>query len=1122
MTTEHSYSWLEDPQVFSINRINAHSDHKYFANEKEAKNYFDSIGIDIVENAKNVKSLNITSDEDNANFYSDLMSKVHGQFAFKHKQVNAEEFDPRTYVSSFVQSLNGSWKFKYAPNLDSIPSEFFKKDFNTDNFDDILVPGHIQTQGYDKIHYTNTAYPWDGVEYLRPPQVAHDNPVANYVKEFKLNDNLKNCRKTILSFQGAESAIYVWLNGHFVGYSEDSFTPADFDITPYLKQDNNKLAVQVFKRCSGSWLEDQDFWRFSGIFREVLLFGIPEVHVGDLKLTNKYDYNNGIAEFGANLKLDYLQDCNKDAIVYIKLEDMDNNIVWSNKFLAENYLEFSASIDNAHPWSAEDPYLYTLKIEVLKHKSKNLNNLSELENMEEEDFHNDFKTIEFVQSMVGFRTFEMKDKIMHLNGRRIVFNGVNRHEFNPSRGRAITKHDMDWDIWCIKTNNMNCVRTSHYPNQTYFYELCDKFGLYMIDETNLESHGSWQKLGQPEPSWNVPGNLEEWRDNVLDRANSMYQRDKNHTSILIWSCGNESYAGTNICDMADFFREVDSSRLVHYEGCVWNRDYERCTDMESRMYAKPAEIEQYLQSSPKKPYISCEYVHSMGNSLGNLSLYTELEAKYPMYQGGFIWDFIDQFVYKQLDDKTCVLAYGGDFDDRPSDYEFSGDGIVFANRQLTPKIQEVNQLFSNVELKINSNTVVVKNKNLFIDTKKYKFISFVTADGKVIWSKSLNLDVKPLSTGSFNSFDNFNLEEFERSGKLSKNDEIIFNTICYYIDDNFGFGGYSFTQSVVKPWVAIENKITLEKSTQPLQIIKGDVNIGAYGKDFRVMFSLSEGTISSLVYNNKEYIIRKPKTSFWRACTDNDRGAGYDFERSFWLTAGKFQKACDYKMDVVDGNLEVEIIYCFHINVQENKNDKNFSSSSQALAYSKQQYVNSIKYVIYPTGLIDVTIKYPGYENLPNIPIFAYDLATKPEFKNVEIYGRGPEENYWDRKIGAAIQTYKTTAQKCLTPYALPQECGNRCDVRYLKLTNDERKGLCFSAKNNDSFEASVLPNSEYELENALHSFELPENRYTHVRIAAKQMGVGGDDSWGAPVHSRYQIPSTTKLEKTFNISPIN
>ena len=984
LVSEPRLTWLEDPEVFAVNRKEAHSDHVYYENTEEMV-----LGADM----------------------------------------------------PLRQSLNGTWYFSYAKNPTVRVKDFYKKDFDCRMFDSIEVPGHIQTQGYDRCQYINTMYPWDGTEYLRPPMVSKEyNPVGSYVKYFVLEKNLQD-KPVFVSFQGVETAFYVWLNGVFIGYSEDSFTPAEFELTPYLQDGENKLAVEVYKRSSASWLEDQDFWRFSGIFRDVYLYAVPKTHIEDLSVKSTLDnsYKNG--KLYLKLKISGHTDCAVKAV----LLNAEEKIVFEKNIKGNSICEISGEVENVHAWSAEDPYLYQLYLYVEDQKGN---------------------LIEAVPELVGFRTFEMIDKVMHINGKRIVFKGVNRHEFNVRRGRSIKKEDMLWDIEFMKQHNINAVRTSHYPNESLWYRLCDIYGIYLIDETNLESHGSWQKMGECEPSWNVPGSRPEWKEAVLDRAKSMFERDKNHPSVLIWSCGNESYAGTCIEAMSDYFHEKDDTRLVHYEGVFWNREFDHISDMESRMYAKPAEIEAFLSNDPKKPYISCEYMHAMGNSCGGMKLYTDLESKYELYQGGFIWDYIDQSMLRKNEQGEEVFAYGGDYDDRATDYEFCTNGIVYADRKISPKAQEVKQLYANVKLTPDENGVLIKNENLFISTEAYTLVYRMMLDGYPVFESMRNVVVQAQEE-QYVKLDYPNIDEpgeytYEVAMELTE------DTIWADAGHEICFG--QFVKKVTEEE---------EQTTKKMQVIYGDVNIGVKGEGFLAMFSKSEGGLASLQYDGTEYITRAPKTSYWRACTDNDRGAKQGFDRSMWLTAGLYQKVIDVKVEELEEQVRITFEY---------------ELPTIPKAYS------TISYVMSGDGVVHVHLLYKGTEGLPEIPAFGMDFKLKERYHNFEYYGYGPEENYVDRMEGARLGIFEGTAKENLSNYLIPQECGNRVGTRWLKVTDEYGRGLQFTCEE-IPFESSVLPYSAYELENALHQEELPKIHYTWVRILAKQMGVGGDDSWGAPVH---------------------
>lgn len=998
--------WLENPEIFNVNQVPAHSSHWFY--EK------------------------------------------------------TEDFEAKENMP-LKQSLNGTWKFSYAENPSLRRENFYRAEETCEAYDEIQVPGHIQMQGYDQKQYINTMYPWDGREELRPPHISWKyNPVGSYVKYFHVNDTLKN-KKTFLSFQGVESAFYVWLNGKFVGYGEDSFTPAEFEVTDYLTAGENKLAVEVYKYSSGSWLEDQDFWRFSGIFREVYLYAVPEIHVRDMFVKGNLDDDYSTGRLSVHLEL---EGAYNESSLEIFLKDGQDHVAAAAKISGNGQITWETTIEKVNAWSAEEPNLYWLEI-LLKDKEK--------------------KLAEAVREPVGFRRFEMKNGVMCLNGARIIFRGVNRHEFHRDRGRAINDSDMYRDIMFMKQHNINAVRTSHYPNQTLWYRLCDIYGIYLIDEVNLESHGSWQKMMECEPSWNVPGSLPQWRKVVLDRANSMFMRDKNHPSILIWSCGNESYAGDNIKAISDYFHEMDDTRLVHYEGVFWNRDYDEISDMESRMYAKPEEIEEYLENNPLKPYISCEYMHAMGNSCGGMKLYTELEDKYKKYQGGFIWDYLDQALLKTDQRGRETLAYGGDFDDRATDYAFCGNGIVFCDGTPSPKVQEVKQLYADVQLKVKQNSVIIQNRNNFISTEKYSFVKTVYRDGILIEKEEFLCKVAPLKERE---------AAFERICIQKPGEYIIQVTAVLRKDTLWAKAGHeiSFGQYVF----AAEGESS-QTQLPLLEVIHGDIHVGVRGEGFFAMFSKTEGGIISLCYNKVEYITRTPAITFWRASTDNDRGCNQGYRCAPWMTAGLFKK------------LE-------HINIEEEP--KKIMLSFQYVHPELPNIKTEIIYTVTGDGSIRVKAIYKGAGNLPDLPAFGLEFKLKKDYEYVRYYGNGPMENYVDRMEGARLGIYETTAAENLTPYLVPQECGNRTGLRWIQVRDITGKGLAFIADGN-SFEGSVLPVSAYELEHATHQEELPPHTYTWIRLLARHMGVGGDDSWGAPVHEEYRIKSDENLEISFIIRPL-
>lgn len=612
--------WLDDPEVFRVNQLPAHSDHPFYKDYREWQNH----------------------------------------------------------SSSFKQSLNGAWQFHFSKDPQSRPIDFYKRSFDSSSFDTIPVPSEIELNGYAQNQYTNILYPWESKIYRKPAYTlgrgikdgdfsqGKDNTVGSYLKHFDLNPALAG-HDIHIQFEGVERAMYVYLNGHFIGYAEDSFTPSEFDLTPYIQAKDNILAVEVFKHSTASWLEDQDMFRFSGIFRSVELLALPRTHLMDLdiKPTVVNDYHDGVF----NAKLHFMGKTSGN--VHVLIEDIDGKTLLNKKLPLKSTVEIeNETFANVHLWDNHDPYLYQLIIEV---------------------HDQDGKLVELIPYQFGFRKIEItKDHVVLLNGKRLIINGVNRHEWDAKRGRSITLADMKQDIATFKHNNINAVRTCHYPNQIPWYYLCDQNGIYMMAENNLESHGTWQKLGQVEATSNVPGSIPEWREVVVDRARSNYETFKNHTAILFWSLGNESYAGSNIAAMNKLYKDHDSSRLTHYEGVFHAPEFKKeSSDLESCMYLPPKEAEEYLQN-PKKPLVECEYMHDMGNSDGGMGSYIKLIDKYPQYMGGFIWDFIDQalLVHDPVSGQD-VLRYGGDFDDRHSDYEFSGDGLMFADRTPKPAMQEV-------------------------------------------------------------------------------------------------------------------------------------------------------------------------------------------------------------------------------------------------------------------------------------------------------------------------------------------------------------------------------------------------------------------------------------------------
>lgn len=1005
------YEQIKNPEFFAENRLKAHSDHTYYKNWEEA-----------------------------------------------HAGEN-----------NFRYSLNGLWKFSYAKNIESAIKGFEQSDYDAGIWDDIHVPAHIQMEGYDAPQYANVQYPWDGREEIIPGEIPTKfNPVASYVKYFEIPEHMKG-KKLYISFQGVESGMVLWLNGEYVGYSEDSFTPSEFDLSPYVREGRNKLAVQVFKWTSSSWCEDQDFFRFSGIFRDVYLFTAPKVHIYDIKYTTELNDNftQGILEISMTATRKgtiacYLREMGSEEEIKYVFEKLD----------LENTIEIP--INNPALWSAENPYLYDLDIEVSDEAGN---------------------TTEVFTEKVGFRRFEIKDSLMLLNRKRIVFKGVNRHEFSSKTGRVPNEEDLIKDLITMKKNNINAIRTSHYPNDSRIYHLCDIYGLYMIAENNMESHGSWDSVerGNGTLEGIVPGDHPEWLSMMLDRVNSMYQRDKNHPAILIWSCGNESYGGKDIYEMSKLFHQLDSTRPVHYEGIFHDRRYNDTSDIESQMYSSVESIQEFLKKNRTKPFICCEYTHAMGNSCGAMHKYTNLTDTEPLYQGGFIWDYIDQSILKKDRYGREFQAYGGDFDDHPCDYNFSGNGIVYGgNREESPKMQEVKYNYQNIQIKIEKEDVTIVNKNLFTSTSQYDCVVTVNKNGKLIEQTMLETEVEPIGKECYA----LPVKSYTEPGEYAITVSFLLkeDTLWAKKGHEVAFGQYVYKNK--------ENEKVCEK---PIEVIYGKLNIGVKGENFDVLFSGLNGGLTSYRYAGKEMIKAIPKPNFWRAPIDNDCGNKMPFRYAQWkiasmyLTAKTDEKTNGVLPEVVEKKNSVIITYTYLMPTTPVSECK-------------------LSYEIFGDGTIQTTLSYEPVKELGDMPEFGVLFKFDADYSHVEWYGMGPSETYSDRQKGAKLGIYKNSVIDNMAKYLVPQECGNKVGVRWAKVTDDKGRGMLFSG---NQINFSALPYTPHEMENAAHAYELPEVHYTVVRISMEQMGIGGDDSWGAKTHPEYLIDISKPLQFSFSFCGI-
>ena len=1004
------YSLVKDPQYFKDGRMDAHSDHTYYRDGEEAK----------------------------------------------EKE------------TSFRYDLNGIWKFHYARNYGSAIPGFEKTEYCCKDWDDIRVPAHIQMEGYDVPQYANVQYPWEGHEDIHPGEIPeHFNPVASYVKYFEVPEEMQG-KRLFISFQGAESGIALWLNGHFVGYSEDSFTPSEFELTEYVQEGENKLAAQVFKWTASSWCEDQDFFRFSGIYRDVYLYTVPEVHVYDLQIRAIPDETLSAAA------LEIRTNTWGKGEIKITLSRAGETVIEDKKALDGEEI-YAWKVENPVLWSAEDPQLYDLTMEIY-------NESGELQ--------------EVIPQKVGFRRFEMKDGIMTLNGKRIVFKGVNRHEFSSVSGRHVSEEELRKDLKIMKQNNINAIRTCHYPDASLIYRLCDEYGIYMIDETNLESHGSWDIAEfTKDYTYVVPHDKPEWLDMMLDRANSMYQRDKNHAAILIWSCGNESFGGKDIFEMSQFFHKADPTRLVHYEGVCHDRRYNDTSDMESQMYPSVEAIKEFLAKDDSKPFVCCEYTHAMGNSCGAMHKYTDLTDTEPKYQGGFIWDYIDQSIYKKDRYGKEFQAYGGDSGERPTDYNFSGNGIAYGgNRDASPKMQEVKFNYQNITAEVSADSVKVINKNLFVNTDIFDCKVTVAKDGKVIRKASLATAVAPLSEEVYA----LPLAKEEKPGEYAV-------TVSFHLKEDkvwaeagheVAFGQYIY-------------KVEAPKKACPegVEVIRSTHNIGVRGAHFEVLFSVLNGGLASYKYAGKEMIEAIPKPNFWRAPTDNDCGNLMGMRYGQWKIASMYLSHKDFRKGPYGpGNIpEVEV------------NEKTVKVTYTYLMPTTPTSKCKLSYEVFGDGRVKTTLTYEPVKELGDMPEFGVIFKFNADYDRVEWYGLGETETYSDRKKGAKLGIYANKVADNMARYMVPQECGAKEEVRWAKVTDRKGRGMLFEMdENNGPMMFSALPYTPHEMENAMHPYELPEVHYTVVRAAKGQMGIGGDDSWGARTHEEYLLKTDKKMEFSF------
>ncbi|MGN0468270.1 MAG: glycoside hydrolase family 2 TIM barrel-domain containing protein [Acutalibacteraceae bacterium] len=959
-------------------------------------------------------------------------------------------------------SLNGTWKFRLFENYKSRVLSFAKPKFDSSDWDETEVPSCWQMKGYDKPIYTNMQYPWEGNERLHPPFAPTEyNPVGCYIKKFTLPAGFSKGR-VVICFEGVESCFYLYVNGTRYAYSEGTFRHSEFDITDLLKPGENTVGVEVYRWCTGSWLEDQDFFRLSGIFRNVYLFTTYPQYIADFSVNALPDikFKSGIIE--ANLELGSLSEHTE---IEMTVYDANGDVAAFDSYVASNSkrIKLKTTLPFVRLWNAEHPYLYNV--------------LFSLRSSDGEGF-------EYTSCKVGFRKVEIKGNVVYLNGKRLVLKGVNRHEFSCDSGRTLSYQTMLDDIKTLKANNVNAVRTSHYPNSQDWYDLCDEYGLYVIDENDLETHGTRFSNHQSLPL--IPNGSEIWLNSCMDRISSLYERDKNHPSVICWSLGNECSGGENFNKMYQWLKKKDSTRFVHYES-IWE-DFENdknVTDVYSMMYEKPWDIEEKMKKHKDKPYMLCEYAHSMGNSFGANEKYIGLLKKYPQFFGLFVWDFADQGIRTKTKDGTEYIGYGGDFGDDPNDGNFCGNGLLFADRSESPKLFEMKRLYQNVEFEaVNKAKGIIKIKNnfMFSNLSEYNIHWQQISVNKVIDSGDKIVDIAPGET-----------KEVNLGVKKSVNGEWYLNVLI----EQREVAKWAKAGHVVAKKQYIINELAVPKTPIKKAEMTTRTEYGTlyiFGPDTEVRFSRRTGKLYSFKKGEEELLASPIVPQFWRAQTDNDRGNHMAVRCGMWKNAGE---DASFKItDVHENGKEVIVKTKFYVH-----------------SFPKES-TGEIIYTVASDG-IHIDFSFDAVQGLPEIPQVALLIDSAQSFYSLEYLGRGPHENYIDRNSSADVGLYKTDISDLYVPYLKPQEHGERTDVRYARLIGT-KQSLTIEA--DSKMELNVCRWTVDELEKAKHGFELSQNDKPYITVCARQMGVGGYDSWGARTLKEHENESGKNYSLGFSL----
>ena len=978
--------------------------------------------------------------------------------------------------SKFFEPLNGVWKFHFSPSPDQRPKSFHEPDFDASGWDDIKVPGHWELQGWSVPIYLDEEYPFPP----DPPFVPRDyNSVGSYIRTFRIPSYWQD-RDIFIRFSGVRSAFYVWINGQFVGYSQGSKTPAEFDITSYVSSGENKVAVEVYRFSDGSYLEGQDTWRVSGMERDVYVYSMPKVHITDFFARAGLDLKNKTGIFKLSIDLRNKERFTGNYLIRAVLTSSGRRTRTVYDSTASSVLDsittvqFKTRVQNVIPWSAEDPHLYLLQVTLTDPYGK---------------------VVESFVQQVGFKRVEIKNGNLLLNGKAVMFRGVNRHEWDPVLGRSITEETMIKDIQLMKQHNINAVRTSHYPNQERWYELCNKYGLYVIDEANIEAHGMRfhkQKYGQIT-------NHPDWKGQWLDRGKRMVERDKNQPSIILWSMGNEAGDGKNFESLYSWIKKRDPSRPVVYEPA----GQETHTDIVFPMYKDLEFISSYAETATDRPLILCEYAHAMGNSVGNLQDYWDTFERYAALQGGFIWDWVDQVIKKTDNTGYEYWAYGGDFGDEfiENDSNFCANGLIAADRSLNPHIFEVKKVYQPVKFEavdLQNGKVRVTNRYDFIDLQHLQFSYRITGDGKTELAGTLGqLNLKPGESRTLT----FNL-----SAMIPKpGTEYFLN-----IESRTRQAQRLVPKDHLVAWEQFRLPISRlqmpsnPENLPPLQLHENNDFIQVTGVEFEVIFQRDKGYLSQYIYKNVHLLDSGLEPHFWRAPNDNDLGNGMPRRTGLWRHAGN-----ELSLQALNGTL-----------------DKNVATIEVTFGHDNTGTVLETHYSIYGNGLVSINQQLiPSGKKVPEIPRFGVKMTLPGNFSEVEWFGRGPHESYWDRKTSAAVGHYSGTVWEQTFPYIRPQETGNKTDVRWMALKGDS---LGLMAIGEPTFDGSVhqypYADLDYNPKSQRHGkLDLRPKDQVDWLIDYRQMGVGGDNSWGARPHDEYTLPvDTIKYELQFGIIPFD